>query len=133
MAKSRASGAARTVDVGSGITVKKSTLSLAREAQQLDEQARIRAGWSASSAEQMDANTRASIRRVMADNNYSEKATEKVFQQRIKDMTERIKNAPEARYVNGYGEATTREITSSTYKRAQKRQEKQIANMFRNR
>ena len=62
-----------------------------------------------------------------------EKATEKVFQQRIKDMTERIKNAPEARYVNGYGEATKREITSSTYKRAQKRQEKQIANMFRNR
>ena len=133
MAKSRASGASGSVDVGSGISVKKSTYSLASQSQKLDEKARIKAGWSATPSEQLEANTKASIRRVMADNNYNEKAAEKVFQQRIKDMTERIKNAPETRYVNGYGEATKREITSSTYKRAQKRQEKQIANMFRNR
>ena len=32
--------------------------------------------------------------------------------------------------VNGYGEATTREITSSTYKRAEKRLSKQIMNFI---
>lgn len=133
MAKSRTSGVSRSIDVGQGIRVNRSVYSLARETQRLDEQSRIRAGWSASSPETMEANTKASVRRVMADNNYNEVATEKEFRQRIKSMTERIKNAPPARYVNGYGEATTREITSGTYKRSQKRLDKQIANMFRNR
>jgi len=34
------------------------------------------------------------------------------------------------RKVNGYGEATTREITSSTYKRAQRRLEQDVANFM---
>lgn len=34
-------------------------------------------------------------------------------------------------FVNGYGEATSREITTSTYKRAEKRLQKQIMNFLR--
>ena len=33
-------------------------------------------------------------------------------------------------FINGYGEATTREIVSSTYKRAEKRLSKQIMNFI---
>ena len=44
-----------------------------------------------------------------------------------------VLNTSTRTFVNSYGEATTREITSQTYKRSQKRLEKIVANMFRNR
>lgn len=48
-------------------------------------------------------------------------------------QTQGVSNTSTRKFVNSYGEATTREITSQTYKRSQKRLEKRVANMFINR
>lgn len=47
----------------------------------------------------------------------------------LKEVKE-VKNSPKT-FVNSYGEATSREITSLTYARAEKRLQKQIMNFLR--
>lgn len=56
------------------------------------------------------------------------KSYRKVIDEKTKRASEKAKNTPRPKktFVNSYGEATTREITSSTYKRAEKRRQKEL-------
>lgn len=55
-----------------------------------------------------------------------EKRLDKIINSK-KEEPSTISNTSTRPFINGYGEATTREITSATYKRAQKRLEREIS------
>lgn len=70
----------------------------------------------------------------MPQSYYNAKAElDRLREEQRKMNTARVKKqqrSSSTRKVNGYGEATTREITSSTYKRAQRRLEQDVANFM---
>lgn len=59
-------------------------------------------------------------------NDLKEKQNEAYDKEAATRRTEQAKNATPHKFVNGYGEATKRDITSLTYKRAQARLRKEV-------
>lgn len=62
---------------------------------------------------------------------------DELYQLEMKERDERISNEVNKKevktFINGYGEATNRHITSSTYNRAMKRNKKEIVSFLGNR
>jgi len=76
-----------------------------------------------------DANKEWNDLKVIA-NAIRDKGIEKSVKEREKKRKQQKEQPVTKTFVNSYGEATTREITSSTYKRQQKRLNKQIMSML---
>lgn len=57
-------------------------------------------------------------------------AEHRIITREIAKRKKRTEKTTQKTFVNSYGEATTREITTATYKRAQKRARKQIENIM---
>ena len=80
--------------------------------------------------EQFEANLKYSISRIIREK--GKENVKKEFERREKLLNERKRktSSEQKTFVNGFGEATRREITSSSYKRSQSRIENEINNMF---
>nr|DAD75951.1 MAG TPA: hypothetical protein [Siphoviridae sp. ctX926] len=57
----------------------------------------------------------------------------KLLDAKLKNRKSTDTSTTRRKFVNGYGEATTREITSASYKRSQRRLDKEIDNRFKGR
>ena len=109
----------KKVDVGFGVSVKQSTLDLRRKVNEA-----IGAGTDddliAYSVRRDIASGKTEKQLVQEDNERLKRAEER------KKAREEGRQQPQRTFVNGFGEATTRDITSQTYDRQQRRQQRDI-------